>query len=33
MKGADEFLAVITERESALMKELFANPNGRCQNS
>ena len=30
MKGADEFLAIVTERESALMKELFANPNARC---
>lgn len=33
MKGADEFLAIITERETALMKELFANPNDRCPNS
>lgn len=33
MKGADEFLAIITERETALMKELFANPNARCPNS
>lgn len=30
MKGADEFLAIVTERETALMKELFANPNARC---
>jgi hypothetical protein len=30
MKGADEFLATVTERETALMKELFANPNARC---
>ena len=29
MKGADEFLAIVTERETALMKELFANPNAR----
>ena len=27
MKGADEFLAIVTERETALMKEMFANPN------
>jgi hypothetical protein len=27
MKGADEFLAIVTERETALMKELFANAN------
>jgi len=27
MKGADEFLAIITKRETALMKELFDNPN------
>ncbi|BAO30395.1 FFLEELY motif protein [Sulfuritalea hydrogenivorans] len=27
MKGADEFLAIVIERETALMKELFANPN------
>lgn len=33
MKGANEFLAIITERETALMKELFANPNDRCPNS
>lgn len=26
MKGADEFLAIVTERETALMKELFTNP-------
>ncbi len=26
MKGADEFLAIVTERETALMKEWFANP-------
>jgi hypothetical protein len=30
MNGADEFLAIVTERETALMKELFANPNARC---
>ena len=30
MKGADEFLAIVTERETALMKELFANPNAGC---
>jgi hypothetical protein len=29
MKGADEFLAIVTERETALMKELFANPNAK----
>ena len=29
MKGAEEFLAIVTERETALMKELFANPNAR----
>jgi hypothetical protein len=29
MKGADEFLAIVTERETALMKELFANANAR----
>lgn len=27
MKGADEFLAIVTERETALMKELFSHPN------
>ena len=27
MKGADEFLAIVIERETALMQELFANPN------
>lgn len=27
MKGADEFLAIVIERETALMKEMFANPN------
>ncbi|OHC69611.1 MAG: hypothetical protein A3H93_02960 [Rhodocyclales bacterium RIFCSPLOWO2_02_FULL_63_24] len=27
MKGADEFLAIVGARETALMKELFANPN------
>ncbi|MCF8197789.1 MAG: hypothetical protein K9J42_03410 [Sulfuritalea sp.] len=26
MKGADEFLAIVTQRETALMEELFANP-------
>lgn len=26
MKGADEFLAIVIERETALMRELFANP-------
>ncbi len=30
MKGADEFLAIVTERETALMKEMFANPNAGC---
>jgi len=30
MKGADEFLAIVTERETALMKEMFANPNASC---
>ena len=30
MKGADEFLAIVTERETALMNELFANPNAKC---
>jgi hypothetical protein len=30
MKGADEFLAIVTERETALMKEMFSNPNARC---
>jgi hypothetical protein len=30
MKGADEFLAIVTERETALMKELLANPNAMC---
>jgi hypothetical protein len=30
MKGADEFLATVTERETALMLELFANPEARC---
>ncbi|MDP2821626.1 MAG: hypothetical protein Q8O52_02950 [Sulfuritalea sp.] len=30
MKGADEFLAIVTERETTLMRELFANPNARC---
>jgi hypothetical protein len=30
MKGADEFLAIVTERETALMKDLFANPNASC---
>lgn len=29
MKGADEFLAIVIERETALMKELFATPNAR----
>ena len=29
MKGADEFLAIVTERETALMQELFANPNAK----
>ena len=29
MKGADEFLAIVTERETALMRELFANPDAR----
>jgi hypothetical protein len=30
MKGADEFLAIVTQRETALMKDMFANPNARC---
>jgi len=30
MKGADEFLEIVTERETALMRELFANPNASC---
>jgi hypothetical protein len=30
MKGADDFLAIITARETALMRELFANPQARC---
>lgn len=30
MRGADRFLAIVTERETALMRELFANPNARC---
>jgi hypothetical protein len=30
MKGADEFLAIIGKRETALMRELFANPHARC---
>lgn len=30
MKGADDFLAIVTERETALMKELFANASARC---
>ena len=29
MKGADEFLAIVTERETALMKEMFASPDAR----
>ncbi|MCK9382300.1 MAG: hypothetical protein M0P95_14710 [Sulfuritalea sp.] len=29
MKGADEFLEIVIERETALMKEMFANPNAR----
>lgn len=29
MKGADEFLAIVTERETALMRELFADPDAR----
>ncbi len=29
MKGADEFLAIVTQRETALMKEMFANPNAK----
>ena len=29
MKGADEFLAIVTERETALMQELFTNPDAR----
>jgi hypothetical protein len=30
MKGADEFLAIVTARETVLMKEWFANPNAGC---
>ena len=30
MKGADEFLEIVTERETALMKEMFASTNARC---
>lgn len=30
MKGADEFLAIVTERETALMKEWFAIPEARA---
>lgn len=30
MKGADAFLAIVTQRETELMKELFANPNARA---
>ncbi len=29
MKGADEFLTIVMQRETALMKELFANPHAR----
>jgi len=29
MKGADEFLEIVMQRETALMQELFANPNAR----
>jgi hypothetical protein len=29
MKGADEFLAIITQRETALMQDLFSNPDAR----
>ena len=29
MKGAGEFLAIVTERETTLMKEWFANPEAR----
>jgi hypothetical protein len=29
MKGADEFLAIVTARETTLMKDLFANPDAR----
>jgi hypothetical protein len=29
MKGADEFLAIVMQRETLLMQELFANPNAR----
>jgi len=29
MKGADEFLAIVMQRETALMQELFANPDAR----
>ncbi len=32
MKGADEFLAIVIERETALMQELFANPNASYPN-
>lgn len=30
MKGADEFLEIVGERETALMRELFTNPNAVC---
>ena len=30
MKGADEFLAIVMQRETALMQEVFANPNAKC---
>lgn len=30
MRGADEFLAIVSRRETALMEELFATPNARC---
>ncbi|MDP1611448.1 MAG: hypothetical protein Q8M11_10350 [Sulfuritalea sp.] len=29
MKGADEFLEIVTARETALMREMFANPDAR----
>jgi hypothetical protein len=32
MKGADEFLAIITERESVLMREWFSSRNVSCTN-
>ena len=33
MKGADGFLGIVMQRETALMQELFANPDARCPDS